>query len=161
MTTYFLIRFYLHRSMEEAYLDRVFVNLNYCITIDSNCSSTYWCKLQNSRFCWVSTSYKNALLTLWKIVLIRCDLQQHQLRILEKNRCNSVDCLEVTPNLALTYNLAQLYIKSNIYLCIRFRDLTLSLILLLVLHEVERILFRNNSDCFDCHHLPNLFLSVY
>ena len=112
-------------------------------------------------FAALALRYKNTLLTLWKIVLIRCDLQQPQLRILEKNRCNSADYLEVIPNLTLTYNLAQLYIKSNIYLCIRFRDLTLSLILLLVLHEVETILFLNNSDCFDCHHPPNLFLSVY
>ena len=71
---------------------------------------------------------KNALLTAWKTVLIKYDFPQ--LLLPERNRWNGDDCFEIVPDLTLTCHKPQLYIKSNICLCLKFRNLVSLLILL-------------------------------
>ena len=70
--------------------------------------------------------YKNTLFTASNIFLLKSNLLHP--RLPKKNRWNGDDSFKVIPHLTLTCNLAQLYIKSNICLSLRFRDPILLLI---------------------------------
>ena len=74
--------------------------------------------------------FKNTLLTASKTVLVKYDLPRPPLP--KRNQWIGVDCFEVVPHLTLTCVLSWLYIKSNICLCLRFRDLILLLISVLL-----------------------------
>lgn len=69
---------------------------------------------------------KHTLLTAWKMVLIKWDFSQSTLP--ERNKRNNVDCFEVCLDWTLICDLAQLYLKSDISLCLKVRDLILQFI---------------------------------